>query len=244
MGKSTKLIDDSNLHRAHDAGAKVVPIQVLAHSKFGTIAYQWPRHWVFHGRSAGAARDDLTRLHKRVLKLPVDNTDMRSIYDMAFLQDIYATGCRMVVESILAIQHFCEEIERCTKSVPSEGDLIERLDAALKAAQLNISKKTKGYASLIELLKIRNAIEHPKPENTYSGDSNNWDRVPLAWFISDRSINNFDSFYNFLNGLNKRWTLRLEKIKKEDGPSTLHLSQRGVRSIRQFKKPTNRHKML
>jgi hypothetical protein len=232
MGKKTNLKSDPASARPHDAGSQISVLQVLVHDQYGTIAYLWPRHWALHMNSALLARDELLASHGTVLALPVGSDDMRSIYDLDLIQRLYQEGCQMVLESVLAVQHFCEEIERGTGTPPSDAELTERLESALSAAGIAIDKKSADYAAFVELLKTRNAIEHPKPSSTYSGDANDWDRVPLAWLISDRSLKAFAKFEELFGDLVDRWQERSATLAQ---PSTLTV-ERGLRSTRQHKK--------
>lgn len=62
MARSNRLISNPANAHAHAKGAKVQPIQVAEHDRFGAISYVWPRHWVFHYNAAYAACQELLSL--------------------------------------------------------------------------------------------------------------------------------------------------------------------------------------
>lgn len=234
MGRSQKLTGDPTKARPHEAGASVIVVQTLAHNRLGAISYSWPRQWVFHARAAQAAFEELTALHQRLVEFPVhEPTAMRSILDMDYLEAVYRAGAQMAIEAILTLQHLCEEIERGVKVQLQEPTLDGRLREALQNAGMTPPPQRAGHAKFVELEAIRDAIEHPKMENVYNGQPGQWDRVPLAWILSERGLAAFQGWDLFLGSIADDW----EECRNQfAGPAELTV-ERGVHSQLQFKKP-------
>jgi len=238
MGKDQQLRNDPTRAREHAAGAPVNVIQVLTHSQLGAISYFWPRHWMFHAHAAEAAASQLAGLHQRLVSFPVNTTNaIRSVEDMAYIGAVYVAGERMVVEAVLTLQHLCEEIERTLKIRLQESTLSGRLREALNAAALAGLTQRPGYAKYVELAEIRDAIEHPKEMNTYNGAPGQWDRVPLAWFLSERGLAAFQGCSQFIKSIVEDWETRSQELA---APAELTL-ERGVFSERQFKKEPRKY---
>lgn len=236
MGKDQKLRSDPARAREHAAGVPVNVIQILTHNQFGAIGYFWPRHWVFHAHMAEEAANQLVGLHRQLISFPVNTMNaIRSIEDMAYIEAVYRAGTGMVINIILALQHLCEEIERTLKIQLLESTLDDRLKEALGAAVLAGPTMRPGYAKLVELEAIRDAIEHPKGTNTYNPAPGQWDQVPLAWFLSERGLTAFGGCSQFVKSIADDWQQRAKEL---DAPAELTF-ERGVHSQRQFKKPPN-----
>jgi hypothetical protein len=234
MGRDQKLRSDPARAREHATGAPVNVIQILTHDRLGAIGYFWPRHWVFHARMAEEAANQLVELHRQLVSFPVHTVNgIRSIEDMAYIEAVYRAGTGMVISIILALQHLCEEIERTLKIQLRESTLDGRLKEVLSATALAEPTTRPGYAKFIELEAIRDAIEHPKGTNTYNGAPGQWDQVPLAWFLSERSLVAFSGCSQFVKSIVDDWQQRAKEL---DAPAELTV-QRGVYSQRQFKKP-------
>jgi hypothetical protein len=92
-----------------------------------------------------------------------------------------------------------------------------------------------GYAGLLEIRRIREAIEHPTPDNTYRGRRGEWDHVPLAWMLSERAIEGSERWDEWFGQLSEQWTGALAAR----GPviQTFEGVTRGVTSARQSKNP-------
>lgn len=234
MGRNQKLKSDPARARAHEAGASVKVVQILAHSQLGALSYTWPRYWVFHAKAAEDAAEELIALHQQLAHFPVQElTSLRSIDDMEYLETVYRAGTQMVVGAVLALQHLCEEIERTVQVQLQETTLDGRLREALKAAGMVPPAQRSGHAKLVELEGIRDAIEHPKADNVYNGSPGQWDRVPLAWLLSERGLIAYTGYAIFLKSIVDDWEVR----KKEfDRPGEVTV-QRGIHSQLQYKKP-------
>lgn len=232
MGKDQRLQSDPARAKPHAKGESVVVIQVLTHAQLGAISYVWPQHWRLHARSAERAANILSKFHKRLVTFPVHDT-MRGIEDMGFIETVYSTGVHMVTETILALQHLCQEFERVLGIQLKEHTLDGRLREAMQAAELTPPTKRPGYAKYVELKEIRDAIEHPKSSNVYNGKPGQWDCVPLAWFFSERGLAAFEGSMQFMKSITDDWQ---ERKKQFSGVVELTV-QRGRYSERQYKKP-------
>ena len=233
MGRKTRLASNPDLGRTHQAGAQVAVIQILAHDQFGAIAYQWPRFWALHANLANEAFTRLQALHEQVLALPLDSSNMRSIYDIPLLQEIYGAGSEMVSQAVRSLQHLAEEMERFKKATLKGTTVEERIGEASAMFGLQSRTGDPEYQGLVELVRIRDAIEHPKATNTYQGDRNRWDEVPLAWMLSDRSIQAFQRYSVWFSNRVDDWEGHRSSLPST--PATLTV-QRGIESKLQSKK--------
>lgn len=236
MGKKTKLISDPSLAHPHEAGSRIEVIQVLAHDPLGALAYPWPRLWVFHYDQAVDAYEAFEGLHSQLVELPPALDGMRTVSDGEFLKKIYALGAAMASNAVRAAQHICEEIERTTESPLSGSTLEERLAEASDFAGLPSPATRAGYQGIVEINRVRDAIEHPQASNVYNGHGNEWDRVPLAWMLSDRSLKAWERWHDFFTGLADEWLTVIGRFSK---PATLSV-ERGIRSGLPVKKPPKR----
>lgn len=234
MGRNQKLKSDPSRGKEHQAGAPAQVVQVIAHNQLGAICYVWPRHWVFHARAAEQAANQLATLHQRLVQFPVHGeSSLRSVDDLEYIEAVYRAGTQMVVQAILTLQHLCEEIERTTHVELRGSSLDDRLREALAAANLTPPAQRSGHAKFVELEGIRDAIEHPKQENVYNGDPGQWDRVPLAWLLSERGLLAFVGYADFTKSIVDDWEARKQEL---DMPGELTI-ERGIHSQLQFKKP-------
>jgi hypothetical protein len=209
-------------------------IQILTHNQLGAVGYFLPRYWVFHAHMAEKAANRLVALHRQLAQFPVNATSaIRSIEDMTYIEEVYKAGTSMVIDIVLALQHLCEGIERTLNIQLRESTLNGRLKEALGAAVLTEPTTRPGYAKFVELEAIRDAIEHPKGTHTYNPAPGQWDQVPLAWFLSERSLAAFGGCSQFVKSIADDWQQRAEDL---DAPAELTV-ERGVYSQRQFKKP-------
>jgi hypothetical protein len=133
----------------------------------------------------------------------------------------------MVVQTVLTVQHFAEEVERTTVPNLDPGPITERLREAASVAGLVSPATLSGWDGFVEILKIRDAIEHPKPGNTYNARDGEWDRVPLAWMLSERPFAAYAGFSAVIDAMATEWEAGAEARKK---PGTLTVSKRGLRS--------------
>lgn len=233
MGRRDRVVADQSLARDHAAGSSITLLQPLVHAELGALGYEWPRHWVGHLRRADEAHDRLLALHDRLSDVPVGPSNARHLAVDDYLFEVYGTGTEMVLNIALTAQHLADELERTAELSPYGGPVTERLRKAAAGAGLAPPASHPGYAGFVEVAKIRDALEHPKPGNTYNGADGEWDRVPLAWMLSDRPFPAYRRFRSLVDDLAGEWEEAKERFAR---PGTLTVSKRGVRSELQAKK--------
>lgn len=233
MGRKTKLQSHPGLAKPHDAGATVALLQILAHAQYGGIAYGWSEFWVFEANLADESFIKLKELHQEVLKFQPGASNMRSIYDLEFLEDIYCAGTDMVSHASRSVQHLAECIERVKGVSLRATTATERIKEAAALLGLNDHQTDPGYQGLVEILKIRDAIEHPKESNVFQG-GDLWDEVPLAWMLSERGLQAYERYSSWRELL----VTNLEAYIKALPPRTITLTvERGIESKLHSKKP-------
>ena len=225
--------------RHHDKGASVVYAQPLVHSKLGAICFIWPRFWVLEWKLARKAQRELREVHDKILKVPVgrDNTRLLDVDDGGLAVRAFDAGSRMVTHTVRAVQQLCTEIERVANRQLEGRTLEDRLKEAATVAALRLDSSSRWYGALVEIVGVRDAMEHPHQDTVYNADPRDWDRVPLAWFISERGLAAYDRFEGGFEALVAHWEMRIADMS---GPGTLRTAARGIRSEMQYKKPPGR----
>ncbi|MHB1130564.1 MAG: hypothetical protein ACYC06_11110 [Ilumatobacteraceae bacterium] len=233
MGRKPKFKSNPALAKPHAAGAPICVMQELVHAQYGPIAYRWPQHWAFEIHLADESCDRLAALHLEVLELPLNASNMRNIFDIDFLEDIYCAGTDMVSHAIRAIQHLGERMEREMGSELKAATAMERIKEATSFFGINDYSEHASYQGFVELLPIRDAIEHPRAANIY-GVGNDWDKVPLAWMLSERGLQAYERFRTWFDLLVTDWE---SYCTAHAQPTTLNIVERGIESTLQSKKP-------
>jgi hypothetical protein len=121
----------------------------------------------------------------------------------------------MISNVVRAIQHFAEEIEGFSGGRLLGITVAERLSEAASLSGLTIDTKSPGYVGFIQIWKMRDAVEHPNSRNTYAGELGEWDRVPLAWLLSDKAIFAYQNYRSWLEELAVQWEGRKAQYSKE-----------------------------
>jgi hypothetical protein len=201
MGKSTNLGGNPDLAQAHEVGAAVSVIQTLVHSIYGTMHYPLIRLWRLHLQMAVEAATDLEQLHRKVLEIPVADSNSRMVANEDLLLEVYSAGTKMVGNAIRAIQHLSQEIEHDFGMNNVSQNASERIKASARRLGLPTITEMSGYDGLAEMVSIRNAIEHPQATNVHQDDERQWDEVPLAWMLSDRGLLAFARFREWFETL-------------------------------------------
>jgi len=212
-------------------------IQVLAHVSYGAIAYGWPRHWEYHFSCAEDASKELAALHDKVLEIEPGKNGIRLVTDYAFLRDVYRAGNDMVSHSVRAVQHLAEEIEREYKTKLVETATVGRINEASALFSRHLYNAEPDYAGICEIIGVRDALEHPQSTNTYSGDATGWDKVPLAWMLSDRSLAAWGRFEHWFRRVTEDWEHHRAKLSTRLVTLTV---ERGIESKLQVKNPSSR----
>jgi hypothetical protein len=237
MGLKHESISDPALAKPHTAGARVTVLQQAEHARYGTISYEIRRLWTLHYAMAHSGYVSLRSHHERVLRLPVLNTNSRMISateqpDLILM--IYSAGTQMVLNTVLTMQHFCEEIERYLDVQLQETGTSGRIKEAFTLAGLQAnSLREAGYSGFQEILERRDSVEHPKKSNVFNSDPLHWDQVPLNWFLTDRPLQTFTSWNEWFSRAVHAW-----KAHAVHTPRSVTVTvERGKMSTRQAKKP-------
>ncbi len=207
----------------------------MLHETYGLINIAWPRYWVLHFKKWGREHERLVELDAKLLALPIEEGNQRSVMDDALLEPLYATGVELVLHAILAFAHLTLEFGRVTAtSIDPRNELSERLSSLLKVIEFKDVAQDPGWQGFIELHKYRDAIMHPAENNVYGADEGSWAQVPLAWFASGKAIRTSATTLQFFEELAQFWEQRKEAY---DRPGILHAIKRGIKSLHPAKKP-------
>jgi hypothetical protein len=188
---------------------------------------------VFELNLAEDSFEELQRLHKEVLKLPIDSSNMRGLHDLELLKDIYRAGGDMVSHASRTMQHLAEEMERVGKTTLQTTTVVERIKEGTALFGIDDYSAESSYQGLVEIVRIRDAVEHPRAANIYQGDRNRWDEVPLAWMLSERGLQAYERFASWVELVATDWEAYLAAHPE---PATLTV-ERGIESGLQAKKP-------
>ncbi|MDP1851485.1 MAG: hypothetical protein Q8K48_03610 [Candidatus Planktophila sp.] len=237
MGRRTRLRGNPTLAKDHAAGATVIYTQNLVHDPWGGIAYHWPFFWDFEKHLTNVAADELKQLQQEVFDIPLGTSNTRTITNLDLLVRIYGAGADMVSHAVRSVQYLAQSMESWKDANYESEVATERLRKATELIGLNNHQSDAGYQGLTEMLRVRNAIEHPKGSTIYQGDPGRWDEVPLAWMISDRGLKAYERYSSWFVLLAADWSGYCEAH-----PMSLNLDGlvRGVESIVSSKKPTKK----
>ncbi|GAA5128846.1 hypothetical protein [Haloechinothrix salitolerans] len=237
MGIKHESQSDPSLGKEIPAGTPVRIIQHAEHAQFGTISYEIRRLWYLHFLMARSGYSELAKLHKKVLDRPVESSNARSLEgadepDLVFL--VYGAGTQMLLNTVLTMQHFCQEIESRLQFKISGNTLSERIREAFDSAEItSVSAAGEGYDALQEIIYRRDAVEHPKLNNVFNSHPNNWDQVPLNWLLTERSLRSFERWFRWFKNAADEWGGH-----RVNDPMVVTLTvSRGMKSTRQAKKP-------
>jgi hypothetical protein len=236
MGLKHESVSDPSLAESHNANDHILLIQHAEHAQLGTISHEARRLWNLHYLMARSGYIQLRGHHERILRLPVLSSKERLITandnpDLTLM--VYVAGTQMVINSVLTMQHICQEIE-AVLGIKLEGRTLgERIKEASEQAELGVSVDESGYSGLREMLTRRDAVEHPKRSNVFNSHPNDWDQVPMNWFLTERAPKSFELWSSWFGNAVEAW-----KHHPIHEPKRLTLAvERGKKSTRQAKKP-------
>jgi hypothetical protein len=213
-------------------------LQHAEHPQFGSISYEARRLWTLHGQIARSGYIQLRQHHERVLRVPLASSGDRMLMqrdtpDLTLL--VYVAGTQMILNTVLTMQHFCQEIEHVTSAALRESDIGARTREAFCAAGLAVdTAQDPGYSALREIVEKRDAIEHPKRKNTFNSHPTEWDQVPLNWFLTERAPRAFERWSAWFVQAVEQWN---QHPAMQPRMLTLTIGAHGVKSTRQAKKP-------
>jgi hypothetical protein len=209
VGLKHRSAPDLQLAKDHETGKPIRLIQHAEHSRFGTITYEARRLWLLHYEVARSGYMQLRRLHEQVLRLPVASSGDRVVassdsLDLTYL--VYVAGTQMVINTVLTMQHFCQEIEAAFATKLNGSEIGDRTREALALAALDIDTAAhQGYSALREIIERRDAVEHPKRQNVFNPHLTEWDRVPLSWFLTERAPRSFERWREWFAEVVEQW---------------------------------------
>jgi len=232
MGKSLKYIHDPALCKPHKKGEPVMLVQPALHERYGSIFIAKARFWIFHFNQAINSFNALMKLQEsEILLLPIHDSNSRIVYNEKLLHKIYTHGTSLAINTKLTVNHFLLEVE--TKSKTNLGvEIDQRLNATYKLLKCPELVKHNGHSAYHEIESIRNAVEHPTPNNTYNNGSSDWATVPMAWFVGERPEKTFAAFDEYMRTLSNKWDIVAKQYEK---PGSIPV-KRGLQSIHQFQK--------
>lgn len=234
MGKSTKLTA-SGPGDTHAAGTPIYLLQTLVHDPLGTIGYRWPRLWASHATIAHVACQRLDAIHQQVGEIAVDaRSNSRMIDEDALLLEAYDCGTSMVSNVVRAVRHLAYTMASENHTPLTGTRVLDEIRQATEAAGIDCRVGSQGYEGLSEIVRVRDAIEHPDAANVYQGDDSSWDKVPLAWLLSDRSIKAYLGYREWLDPVVSDWQSWLANRPQQ--PTTWNVV-RGAGSRYPAKKP-------
>lgn len=200
MGRKVKWIADPSFAQPHAAGSKLTLVQPAVHAQYGVVSIAQPNYWGIHLAAAEALRQTLRELDARIEQTEIDANGSRSITNPALVRDLYFVGATLALHTVIGAQHLVMWLEQLSPANTGASDLGDRLKQALKRLgyrkELNADTR---YTRLMEIVNIRHAVEHPRPDNVYTVDPNGWDRIPITWIASGRAAAAFDAASEFLH---------------------------------------------
>jgi len=237
MGRKQQSTTDPALAKEHAAGTEVKFVQHAEHSQLGTISYELRRLWPIHFELARIGHRGLSAAHASILHLPVTPNADRFLSkedrpDLA--ASAYCSGLQLLVNVVLTMQHFCNELEMSTKIDVGSGTLERRMKRAFSEAGIPFNPSEPGYAGLREIIEQRDSMEHPKPETVRNSHPVNWDRVPLGWLLTERPLKAFTHWDGWFTQIADSW---IEYLAAQPQVTYTVEVVRGVKSARQFKLP-------
>jgi hypothetical protein len=208
-------------------------IQMLIHDPIGALGYNWGSQTYRHARMAEDGYTQLVELHADLVAIQPLSGNVRVVPD-EIATDAYECGSAMVSNVVRTMRHFAQDIASRVGQRPDKGRALDELRSAADMIGLDLHVRSSGYHALAEIVRVRDAIEHPNPENLHQGDDSLWDRVPLAWILSDRSCKSYAAYDAWLTLIVTDWNAWVAARPKVQQTLTV---QRGMGSAYPMKKP-------
>ena len=218
--------------RPHQDGSPIYVIQMLVHEPVGALAYHFGAHWPQHAQLAHDAAERLEATHAQLVRIPELSGNVRQVPEETAAA-AYEAGTAMVSNVARTIRHLAATIVFQAGGTVSWGRLLDELRDTTTAVGIDPRIDIAGHHALAEMVVIRDAIEHPQPANMYEASDSGWDKVPLAWILSNRSLAAYENYVPWLNALTADWTAWLDA--RPQVPTTLTV-QRGTGSRYPMKK--------
>ena len=236
MGRYIQSSSNPDLAQEHPAGSIVQIVQPLVHDTLGGITFAVPDYWQWHYRQAESACLRLDAYHAKLQAMPVGSDKSRGLLADDYLFGIYRTGGEMVINVSLTAQHLAHEMERIASlTPPRHGSAVARLDTAARKVRLTRPSKHAGYSGLVEMVKVRDRLEHPKKKSNPTNPGA-WDEVPLAWMLSERPFPAFRRFESLMIDLVNEWASVRKRFSRKQTLSV----ERGIQFDHQAKKQSSK----
>lgn len=234
MARKVRFVSDSNLAAPHASGSKVQFVLPCIHDELGPLWVSQVGHASVHAVWAGQLRGELTKLEARIEALPIQSSGGRQVGDADLVANLYLVGSNIVIHTVLLLHHLVLRLEALSPASTGREDIKDRLNAVLRRLGYRGLTDDPRYPALSEILRVRDAIEHPSPENTFiAEDTSLWDRVPLTWIAAGRAGKTFDQAIKLLEDISA-FATKVERRRK--GTRTLHV-RRGIKALNPAKKP-------
>ena len=220
----------------HKEGSGIYVIQMLVHEPIGALAYHFVPHWPHHARLAHEAAERLQAVHAQLVEIPELSGHVRHVPE-EMAAAAYEAGTAMVSNVARTIRHLAATIIFEAGGKVSWGRALDELRDATGAVNIDPRINSAGHHAFAEMITIRDATEHPQPNNVYEASDTGWDKVPLAWLLSSRSLVTYQNYVPWLNELAADWAGWLDA--RPEIPTTLTV-QRGMGSRYPMKKASKR----
>jgi hypothetical protein len=172
-------------------------------------------------------------LHKRVLEIEPGRSGIRFVPDEALLFEVYSTGNALVSNAVRAVQHLAEEIEHVCKQELNGKTSAERINEAAGLFSNEQLSANADYSGFGEIVGVRDALEHPQDDKVRNTTANGWTGVPLAWMLSNRSLDAWSLFHRWFSRFATHWEAHLASLPPTPGEISV---QRGIESRMSVKK--------
>jgi hypothetical protein len=216
----------------HEKGARIAVVQLLLHQPLGMIGYPLPIYWANHVNFAHAGYERLLALHEQIEAIEPWESGVRHVSDEALLIDVYDSGSAMVSNAVRSVQHLAQQMSAFAKVRLTSTTLVDRIKEAGDLVGIDARVGSDGWQGFTEIVRVRDAIEHPETETVYSGEETGQESVPLAWLISDQGLTAYVRYRGWFDDLARDW----KGLLAAQGPATLTV-QRGLVSKHAVKKP-------
>jgi hypothetical protein len=165
-------------------------------------------------------------VHEQIAKIAPGPSHMRIVSDEALLVEAYDCGSSMVSNTVRAVRHIALAMATHSHTPLATHRAIEQIKEATSALEIDCRLTDPGYDAFGELVRVRDAMEHPSESSIYQGADSGWDQVPLAWLLSDRSLKTYVDYRHWFDLVARDWKARLAADAQ---PSKLTV-ERGMKS--------------
>ncbi len=183
---------------------------MLVHEPIGKVGYPRRPYWPHHAEMARTAVSALAGLHRELDHIDRTQDDIRVVSDEHAAR-AYELGTSMVTNVERAVSHLAHEMASKAGAEASIGSArpLDELCTAAAAVGIDCRVDAPGYHAVGEMVAVRHAIDHPNDLNVYRAGDADWDQVPLAWILSDRSTKAFRAYAQWFELIVADWKVWL-----------------------------------